>query len=155
MSVRLRRNPHISGFFALATTLLRMIHGSFDAAFASSALVGILGLALGAVVSVVMTPYSAEESTQWSNLSSAILGAVAGYGIKVLDDSVSYLFQKAHLFEDGIIGARVAIFLASFLFALVYGFSYRRYYVGLDLTLGHHSKNLDSESKSGAKDADT
>ena len=73
-------------FFGTLITLLRIIYGSFNAEFAYTALIGLLGNAAGIFLALVITPYSAEEKGSWSNLSSAVLGGV-GYGIKVLDDS--------------------------------------------------------------------
>jgi putative flippase GtrA len=125
----------VSGFLVVMTALLWMIHRQFDEHFAQSALVGILGLVLGTVLAVILTPFTAEESKKWSNLTSAIVGALAGYGLGFINDSVGYVFKDARLLKDPLLGARTAIFLSCTLFSLVYGFSYRRYYVSADLTL--------------------
>jgi hypothetical protein len=68
----------VSGFLVVTTLLLRLIHGEFGVEFAYSALVGVLGAVLGLFVAVVITPFNKEERTQWTNLTSAIAGAVAG-----------------------------------------------------------------------------
>jgi hypothetical protein len=125
----------ISAFLVAMTALLWMIHHQFDEHFAQSALVGILGLVLGIVIAVILTPFTAEENKQWSNLTSAVVGAIAGYGIGIINDSVGYVFKGAHLLTDPLLGVRTAVFLCCTLFSLVYGFSYRRYYVSADLTL--------------------
>jgi hypothetical protein len=125
----------VSGFIVLTTLLLRTIHGEFGVEFAYSALIGVLGSIFGLVIAVVTTPFTSEERTQWSNLTSAIVGAVAGYGISILDDSVNYVFKDANLLQNPVLGVRTALFLSCGAFALLYGFSYRRYYVRLDLDI--------------------
>jgi hypothetical protein len=125
----------VTGFFATVIFLLHLIHGGFGKDFAYSALLGILGMVLGLVIALVITPFTAEEGRRWTNLTSALAGAAAGYGAGTLDDSISYVFRDAHFLKDPILGTRVAIFVVCVLFGLIYGFSYRRYYVGQDLEL--------------------
>ena len=140
----------VSGFLVVMTALLWMIHRQFDERFAQSALVGILGLVLGSVIAVILTPFTAEESAKWSNLTSAILGAIAGYGIGFINDSVGYVFKDARLLKDPLLGARTAIFLCCTFFSLVYGFSYRRYYVSADLILEDDPDRDPAKQISGA-----
>lgn len=134
----------VSGFLIVTTLLLRIIHGEFGVEFAYSSLVGILGGVIGLVIAVVITPFTSEERTQWSNLTSAIIGAVAGYGISILDDSISYVFKNANLLQNPILGIRTALFLSYGAFAMLYGFSYRRYYVTLDLDIDGKGKQRNS-----------
>jgi len=135
----------LTGFFVVTVTILWMIHEGFSRQFAYSALVGVLGLVMGAVVAVVITPFTIEERAQWSNMTSAIVGVAAGYGISIVDDSISYLFKDARVFTDALLGVRVATFLVCFFLTLVYGFSYRRYYVTLDLFMDN--QETDSRKK--------
>lgn len=123
----------VVGFLATIVLLLRLIHGSFGTAFAFSALAGAAGGVLGMVIAVVITPFTLEEGKRWTHLGSAFAGAVAGYGIGILDDSIAYIFKDARLLTDQMLGLRVGVFVSCALFALVYGFTYRRYYVTLDL----------------------
>jgi hypothetical protein len=145
----------VVGFFAVTTLLLRMIHGDFDVEFAYSALIGVLGAVIGIVVAVIITPFTKEERTQWSNLTSAIVGAVAGYGISVLNDSINYIFKDANLLQSPILGARTALFLSCFAFAMVYGFTYRRYYVTLDLDMEGDSNAQEREIPVKAKQSES
>jgi hypothetical protein len=55
----------VAGFLSVNIVLLRIIHGSFNAEFAYSALIALTGLVLGAVAALIITPYSVEERTQW------------------------------------------------------------------------------------------
>jgi len=136
----------VMGFFATVVSVLRLIHGSFEKDFAFSALLGVAGLVLGVVVAVVITPFTVEEGKRWTNLTSALAGVAAGYGVKTLDDSISYIFKDAHFLKDPAMGTRVAIFVVCTLFGLIYGFSYRRYYVGPDLGIGSPASPSASEA---------
>jgi hypothetical protein len=122
----------LAGFFATTMILLRLFHGAFGKDFACSALVGITGCAVGTVIAVVITPLTAEERRGWTTLTSALVGVIAGYGIKVVDELVAYLVKAGH-FLDPILGLRFATFILCMLTSLAFGFSYRRYYVTLDL----------------------
>lgn len=140
----------VLGFAVVTTLLLRMIHGEFGVEFAYSALVGILGAVCGLVVAVVTTPFTIEERTQWSSLTSAIIGAVAGYGVSTLDDSITYVFKNANLLQNPILGVRTALFLSCGAFAMLYGFSYRHYYVRMDIDMDE-APNAQEEGKVTAK----
>jgi hypothetical protein len=124
------------GFLAVTIGLLRIVHGDFGREFAISGLVGVLGGVMGAFASLVITPFSAEERSQWSNVRSVLTGVVAGYGLSVMKDSINYMFKDGHAFTDASIGIRAIIFLSYFGVAMIYGFPYRRYYVGIDMRLG-------------------
>jgi len=122
----------LTGFFGTTTTLLRLFHGAFGKDFAFSALVGLTGCAVGTVIAVVITPLTAEERRGWTTLTSALAGVIAGYGIKVADESIGYLVKTGSLL-DPLFGLRFATFVLCMLTSLAWGFSYRRYYVTLDL----------------------
>lgn len=89
-------------------------------------------LCSGTVIAVVITPLTAEERRGWTTLTSALVGVIAGYVIKVVDELVAYLVKAGH-FLDPILGLRFATFILCMLTSLAFGFSYRRYYVTLDL----------------------
>ena len=124
----------ISSFFAINIVLLRIIHGGFNIEFAFSALIAMVGFVIGAVVSLIFTPYTLEERRQWSNLSSVLAGALAGYGLKTVSDLVNHVLTNTKLLTSPVVGTRIAVFVVWLGFAIVYGFTYRRYYVRLDLT---------------------
>jgi hypothetical protein len=122
----------LTGFFGTTATLLRLYHGTFGKDFAFSALVGLTGCAVGTVIAVVITPLTAEERRGWTTLTSALAGVIAGYGIKVADESIGYLVKTGNLL-DPLFGLRFATFVLCMLTSLACGFSYCRYYVTLDL----------------------
>ena len=83
----------VAGFFATTLVLLRLYHGAFGKDFACSTLVGITGCVVGAVIAVVITPLTTEERREWTTLTGALAGVIAGYGIKVVDELVAYLVK--------------------------------------------------------------
>jgi drug/metabolite transporter (DMT)-like permease len=146
----------VPGFLAVTILLLRIVHGDFGRDFAISGLLGLLGGVLGAFTSLVITPFSAEERSQWSNVRSVLTGVVAGYGLSVLKDSVNYLFKDGHAFTDASIGIRAIVFLSYFAFAMIYGFSYRRYYVGIDLRMpSAHDRDISENTETSDRVAET
>ncbi|CUR59161.1 membrane hypothetical protein [metagenome] len=122
----------VTSFFTVNIVLLRIIHGDFDADFALSIFVGIDALIIGSLVSFVFTPYSSVEGGEWSHLGSAIAGLFAGVSLTILSASFEYVFAGARLLHEPVIGTRVAVFVAWLGFGLIYGFTYRRYYVAVD-----------------------
>ncbi len=123
----------ISLFVGISVTLIRLLHGGFTSEFALTGLLAIAAFVTGSVTALIFTPYSQEERRQWSALAGAIAGLLAGYSVATVSDAVEYLFSDARILTDATVGARAAIFVSWFGFAIVYGFTYRRYYVGLDL----------------------
>ena len=99
-----------TGFPVVMTALLWMIHRKFDEHFAQSALVGILGLAVGIFIAIVLTPFTAEENTKWSNLTSAVVGAISKCSVGLWQLCWHYIFKDARLLKDPLLGARTAIF---------------------------------------------
>lgn len=133
----------VTGFFVALIVIIRLIHKEFGVDFGYSAFVAISGAVSGIVISVVITPFTIEERKQWSNVRSAIVGGVAGYGLKFFDDAVTQVLKNEELIKTSNTWFRVGLFIVCGLFCMIYGYTYRMYYVSIDLNL---EPNVDAET---------
>lgn len=95
---------------------------------AVSLLLGIVGLLIGWIVGVALTPYSQEEKYQFSTYTKAIGVFASGYVAAKIDRIFEYLTSPDNIFVSNTqTGLRLLIFIAAAFLALVTVFTHRQY----------------------------
>lgn len=95
---------------------------------AMALLIGIVGMLIGWMIAVALTPYSKEEKYQFSVYSKAIGVFASGYLVAKIDKVFEYLLDPNNIFASGSEnGFRMLIFIASGFLSLVTVFTHRQY----------------------------
>ena len=93
-----------------------------------SLLIAFLGMVIGWIVGVAITPYSDSEKRQFSIYSKAVGVFASGYVLAKLDRMIEYIFTPDNIFSLGADdGFRVLVFSVSALIALITVFTHRQY----------------------------
>lgn len=86
----------------------------------------VLGLALGWLFGILLSPYTTSEKNRFSEYSKAFGVFASGYLIGKIDKVLEEILKTDFLF-DSVHGFRVMAFLASFIISLVVTFVFRSY----------------------------
>jgi len=118
----------ISFLLSLAIAVLCFVVAPNWQAGAVSLLLGIVGLLIGWIVGVALTPYSPEEKYQFSTYTKAIGVFATGYVAAKIDRIFEYLASPDNIFVSNTqTGLRLLIFIASAFLALITVFTHRQY----------------------------
>lgn len=118
----------ISGLLSVTIVALCFIVAPNKQAGAVSLLLGIVGLLIGWMVGVALTPYSQEEKYQFSTYTKAIGVFASGYVAAKIDRIFEYLASPDNIFVSNTqTGLRLLIFIAAAFLALITVFTHRQY----------------------------
>lgn len=94
-------------------------------------LVGIMGSALGWIVGILASPYSADERSSFSDLAKLIYGFLSGYILSKLDPLISHLLTPNSIQSiEGHYAALVPFGVTSFVVAVGVTYVTRCYWTG-------------------------
>lgn len=95
-------------------------------AAAFNLLIVALGLSLGWLSGILLSPYSDEEGKKFTQYAKAFGVFVSGYLIGKIDKVIEKMLEPAFIL-DSVNGFRIMAFVASVIIALVVAFAFRRY----------------------------
>jgi hypothetical protein len=107
-------------------TYLSFALGEDFNASALNLLIVVLGLALGWLLGILLSPYSGAEEKKFSEYAKAFGVFASGYLVAKVDKVIEALFQPDFIL-DSIHGFRVMAFVAALIIGLVVTFIFRRY----------------------------
>ena len=110
---------------ATVTYLSYAIGDDFKAS-SLNVLIVVLGLALGWLLGMLLSPYSDTEEKKFTEYAKAFGVFASGYLVGKVDKVIEALFQPDFIL-DSIHGFRVMSFLAALVISLVFTFVFRRY----------------------------
>jgi len=113
---------------ALGGTVTYLSYAMGDDFKASSLnlLIVVLGLALGWLLGILLSPYSETEEKKFTEYAKAFGVFASGYLVGKVDKVIEALFQPDFII-DSVHGFRVMSFLAAVIISLVFTFIFRRY----------------------------
>jgi hypothetical protein len=91
-----------------------------------NAMIVVLGLALGWLFGILLSPYSPDEKEKFSEYAKAFGVFASGYLVGKTDKVIAELLSPAFLI-DSIHGFRVMAFFSAFLIGMITTFVFRRY----------------------------
>lgn len=109
-----------------SVTYLSYMVGDDYKASALNLLIVILGLALGWLLGILLSPYSDVEEKKFTEYAKAFGVFASGYLVGKVDKVIEALFQPDFVLES-VHGFRVMSFLAALIISLVLTFIFRRY----------------------------
>jgi hypothetical protein len=89
-------------------------------------LIVVLGLALGWLLGILLSPYSDTEEKKFTEYAKAFGIFASGYLVGKIDKVIEALFQPDFIL-DSVHGFRVMSFIAALIISLVFTFVFRRY----------------------------
>lgn len=107
-------------------TYLSFALGEDFKASALNLLIVVLGLALGWLLGILLSPYSGTEEKMFSEYAKAFGVFASGYLVGKVDKVIEELFQPDFIL-DSIHGFRVMAFVAALIIGLLVTFIFRRY----------------------------
>ncbi len=95
-------------------------------ASALNLLIVVLGLSLGWLLGILLSPYSGAEEKKFTEYAKAFSIFASGYLVGKVDKVIEALFQPDFILES-VHGFRIMSFLAALIISLVMTFIFRRY----------------------------
>ncbi len=86
----------------------------------------LLGLAFGWLFGILLSPYSDDEKTKFTEYAQTFGVFTSGYLVSKIDKVVEQLFDPSFLLES-MHGFRVMAFISAFLISMIATFIFRRY----------------------------
>jgi hypothetical protein len=120
----------VSGVFALlmgGTVIYLAVHFSTEPIESSlNILIVILGLALGWLLGILLSPYDNAEDKKFTMYAKAFGVFASGYLVGKVDKFIEELFNPAFIL-DSVHGFRVMAFMAALIISMVITFIFRLY----------------------------
>lgn len=110
---------------ALAT--LSVVYPTDKTGISFSLLIVVLGLAIGWLLGIVVSPYTKEEKESFTEYAKALGLFVSGYLVGKIDKAVEAIFNPTFLIDNPANGFRLMAFVAAVIVAVVITFVFRMY----------------------------
>jgi D-alanyl-lipoteichoic acid acyltransferase DltB (MBOAT superfamily) len=86
----------------------------------------VLGISIGWVIGIIISPYDTSESKQFSIFAKTLATFISGYLIGKIDKFIEEIFKPSFLF-DSVNGFRMIAFVSVLLISMLITFIYRTY----------------------------